>query len=399
MKRYLQLQLKRVLRLVPALVCVAGILFGSIAALYSFVVQMDSLDGSQTKIKVGLVGTAGDLYLELGLAAMGTLDSTRFAMEMVPMEESEAATALAQGQVAAFIVIPPGFMDEAFRGNIMSLKYYGNAGTVGIVSLVKDEITAVINDILAETQKGIYGAGSAMTEQGYYAGQIINDISLEYVELVFERSDVYTVTELGISDGLGLEGYLLCGLAVLFLMLICLPFGTLFIRQEHALVRMLAAKRNAAPSQIFCEFSAFFAGILGLIGVLVAVALLSGVISADTVTAQQVFAILSVIVMAICFSLLLFEVAKDMISGTLLHFFLTLSLCFVSGCMYPVFFFPETVQKLAAWLPTGAARVQLESCLTGNFSWETTALLLVYSGIFAVSTLMIRRYRIRGIRG
>jgi ABC-type multidrug transport system permease subunit len=399
MKRYLQLQLKRVFRLLPAIFCVVAILFGSLTAVYSFLLQMNSQEQTQMKLKVGLVGTAGDIYWELGLAAMENFDSTRFAMELVPMEEREAAASMAAGEIAAYIVIPPNFMEEAFYGNILPLKYYGNAGAAGIVSLVKDELTGTINDILVETQKGIYGSGNAMNAQGYPAGGIINSISLEYVELVMDRSDIYSVTELGISDGLDFEEYLLSGLAVLFLMLICLPFGTLFIRQDPALARMLSAKQKPALTQICCESLAMLGALLLVTVALALVALLVGVFPLKKVNLKVVLALLPVFTMTVAFSMVIFEMAKDLISGMLLHFFLTLSLCFVCGCMYPVFFFPETVQKLAVWLPAGAARMQLGSCLLGEFSAWNGGLLLLYTGVFFLISVGIRGYRIRGIRG
>jgi len=183
------------------------------------------------------------------------------------------------------------------------------------------------------------------------------------------------------------------------LLLICLPFGTLFIRQDPALSRMLSAKRKPALMQIGSECLALFAGLFLAVAALALVAMVIGVFPPETASLKSVLLLLPVFGMIVTFSLLLFEVAKDLISGTLLHFFLTLSMCFVCGCMYPVFFFPESVQKLAVWLPAGAARIQVGGLLSGEFSPENTWLLLLYTGSFFLFSVLIRRHRIRGIRG
>ena len=103
--------------------------------------------------------------------------------------------------------------------------------------------------------------------------------------------------------------------------------------------------------------------------------------------------------MVASFSFLLYELTADLISGVLLQFFVTLCLCFISGCLYPNFFFPEIVQKIAAVLPAGIARMQLAGCITGEISPHLTQGLLGYSVMFLAIALLIRLYKVKGTRG
>ena len=82
--------------------------------------------------------------------------------------------------------------------------------------------------------------------------------------------------------------------------------------------------------------------------------------------------------------------------GVLLHFFGTLTLCFVSGCMYPVYFFPVALQKVSAYLPTGLARAQLSSCITGKTEFLTGLLLILYGILFLLLSVLLTRKRLRG---
>ena len=99
---------------------------------------------------------------------------------------------------------------------------------------------------------------------------------------------------------------------------------------------------------------------------------------------------LPVAVLAAAVSYLVYSLVSDLISGVLLQFFVSLALCFVSGCLYPVYFFPSGVQRVAAWLPTGAARNYLAGAPWG---------LAVTLGYVLVLFLLGSFLRCRKIRG
>lgn len=397
MGKYFWMQCKRVLRFLPLVLCVAAVLFGSLAAIYNEMIRMSEESDAKTKFKVGLVGTAGDSYLQLGLAALESFDSSRFAVEIVTMTEPEAETAMTRGDIAAYVAIPEGFMEAAFRGEFMPLKYVSTVGAVGLVTLFKDEITLVINDILTEAQKGIYGAGNALHSQGLSSGEAINELSIEYAEFVFDRAKAYSVKELGISDGLGLEGYLLSGLTVLFLMLICLPFAPMLVRRDHSLSRMLAARRRSVLGQVACEFGAYLLGLLALL--VVVLVCLSAVGIEHSISGHGILYTVPVVLMVGSLSFLLYEATSDLISGVLLQFFVTLCLCFISGCLYPNYFFPEMVQKIGAVLPAGIARTQIAGCITGEFSMGFTLALMGFAVTFFGVAMLIRMHRVTRARG
>ena len=398
MRKYVYLQLKRLLRILPFALGVTAILFGCLTAVFQAMVTASQNSEDQKKFQIGLVGTAGDTYLELGLAALETFDSTRFAIEITQMEEQQAVKAMQNGDIAAYVVIPEGFMEAAMRGQIKPLKYVSTSGAVGLVSMFKDEITQVINDIMVAAQKGIYGTGNALSDngQGTSANKVINDLSIEYTEFLFSRSKVYSAEELGISDGLGIEGYLFCGLTVLLLMLGCLPFAPFLVRKDVALGRMLAARRRPVVGQVLCDFAVYLLGIL--IQAAVIFSIIGGMGSAANFACRPE-AIAPVLLLISTLSFLLYEITADMISGVLLQFFTTLCLCFASGCLYPAYFFPESLQKLAALLPAGIARCVLSGCITGQIQRGDTAALLGYSGAFLLTAVLIRRRAIIRMRG
>lgn len=396
MKKYFIIQLKRLLRILPPVLIVAGILFGCLWVVYDASMALNEETGQQTKFKVGIVGTAGDSYLQMGLTAVESFDSTRFTVEFEQMEEAEAERAMNRGDIVAFVVIPDGFLDAALYGDIMPLKFVSTAGSVGLVSMLKDELTQIIEVMLIESQKGTYGAGNAASANGGSGSKAIGEISIKYVELVLARSKMYSVTELGIFDGLGMGGYLLSGLGIVLFMLICLTFAPVMIRKDPSLARMLSARRKPAVAQVLCDFGVYM---LGLLAIALIVLLLLILRPDSNVTLRMVLQSLPVLFALGAMSFLMYEAVSDLVSGVLLQFFITLALCFVSGCLYPIAFFPDSVQRLSGFLPTGLARMQLADCILGRINVQTTAMLLGFGVLFLSIAMLIRRIRVAGVRG
>ncbi len=382
---YCYLQLKRLARFLPGALCVVLVLLIGLLTALTVTVRTDAAAEENQKVRIALVGTADDNMIQMGLAAMRSFDSTQFSMELVEMTEPEARTALQRGKIGAYLVMPDGFMDEAMNGNILPIKFVSTTGAAGMVTIFKEEVSRVIASLLLESQQGVYGMQQAMRDNEIGdRGKHMTDLAMTYVEYVLVRDKVYQVNSLGISDALSLADYLVCGLAVLLLHLACLPFAPLMIRRDLSLCRMLSAKGKPAFAQSLCDLGVYLLGIV----VLVALFVFGGTaIAGDTLGdlngGDILLRSLPVLVMVCAFSFMLYALTADLISGVLLQFFLSAALCFISGCMYPVHFFPISVQRIAAWLPAGLARSQLAGCITGGHNTQTALLLLAYALVFS----------------
>lgn len=396
MGKYFCVQLKRLLRLFLPVLLVTAILFGCLMVVYDTISSMNEESKVTTKFQIGVVGTASDFYLQMGLKAMDSIDSTRFSIELVEMEEKAAEDAMRRGKIAAFVAFPEGFLDAAFHGEIMPLKFVCAAGSVGLVSMIKDEFTQMLEIMLLESQKGIYGSGDAMNSLGLSGSKVVNDISIAYAEFVFSRGNMYRTGTLAAFNGLGMEGYLVTGLCIVLFLLICLTFAPMMIRRDHALGRMLCAQGRSVTAQLLCDFGVYLLA-LACIAAVVLIYVVFWMQAA--VTGTMLLQALPVLVMLAAMSFLMYELASDLVSGVLLHFFTVLVLCFISGCLYPITFFPEAVQNLSAFLPTGIARMQIANCILQSHDVANTVGALVYASVFLTASVLIRRFKTAGVRG
>lgn len=400
MRKYLLLHTKRILKILPFVLVVTAILFGSLAVAFRVVREMDENSDMNVKFRIGVVGTAGDLYLSMGLAAFQSMDTTRYSIEMEPMTEDAARQAMRTRSIAAYVVFPKGFMDAAMRGDIMPIKYVSTAGGVDMIALIKDEVTLMVEQILYESQKGSYGVGDALWDNdlGKLSGKHVNDMAIEYVQLVLSRGNLYSAQELGLGGGLELNGYLISSLSVLFLLLLCMPYAPLMIRTDRSMEQLLASRQVGPVKQILAEFMLYFLSLLMLVCAAAMLIGSSGVLKAYGLDGRTFLKVLPVVLCTATWSFLCYEISRNMVSGVLLQFFSAVAMAFVGGCMYPAYFFPESLQKLGSILPAGAARLQISGCLTGANTARTTWLLLGYSAAFFAISVIARLYAVRSDR-
>ena len=381
MGRYFYLQCKRLGRSLPGALCVILALCLCLALVFSMTMASEENREENNPFPIAIAGQTDDLFFQLGLQTLEALDSSRFSLEILSLTEQEAKTALTRGQIAAYAVIPDGFMDAAFYGQLMPIRFVSTVGSSTMVSVFKDEVTQMITQVVTQSQKGVFGMGDALSDQGLPVGGHMDQLALRYVDYILLRDRVYTLRELGIGDRLGLQEYLLCGLSVLFLFLSCLAFGPKLLRPDPALGQLLRSRGKPMHLQLLCEFGAYWLMLLP-IGLLPVVGGLYLGLAQPSLWLLP--AVLTVTLLCAAMSFFLYRLTTQLLSGILLQFFVTVCTCFICGCMYPVFFFPEAVQQLAAWLPAGLARILLAGCITGDISLGAYLAALGYSTVFLV---------------
>lgn len=403
MKKQLYLQMKRGAKLFPFLLAITVLLvFGLTLALRGLMVN-NSQKTENLKFNIGVAGDIHDPLLQMGLGAFKVFDETRFSLEMVQMEENEAHSALEKGQIAAYVVLPENFVQNALNGVVEPIKFATTTDSTDLVTMFKNEITRVITNIVIASQKGTYGIGDVLSENGYgdISNHHINEISIHYFDLVLNRNETLYVEELGVSSGLGLVEYYVCNVVILFVMLSGIPFVCLYCQRDRSLSVLMLSKGYSHITQLLSEFFAHLVSLLALLAIV-----LGGVaVTISTFDAQglpEIFSrppacpflyILPVVLTFAAFNMMLFELFSTVISGLLFHSFCTISLAYISGFFYPLYSFPKIIQDFSIVLPTRVAREYLATFFTGEPWLLKTILLLLYMCLFLAVALFIKRFK------
>ena len=404
---YGYLQLKRTAKCLPFILLVTLILCLSLSVAMRGLVDTDSGKAENQKIKIGVVGEFADGYFEFGVSALQTMDSSRFAIELLELTEEEARRALAAGELVGFVLVPEGYIIDAETGEVEKLSFVTNQTGIDIFTLFKEEVLKLVGCLVVESQKGVYGMEDILVDfqvVGKDPLDHVTALTTGYVGVIFNRGNAIQTEVIGISDGLSFGGYLFSGITVLLLLLSGISCCPIFIRRDMALPKLLRASRYNGLWQVVGEYSAFFCamllnGLLLLFGVFFGLGESIGSIPelAGGLAAYAVLAIklLPVFLTITAMQFLLFELVDSVVSGVLLQFLSAMGLAYISGCLYPIGFFPETVRAIAYVTPSGLARSYFASLLTGGKSGTLCLGLVAYALLLLGAAVLLRCRRIR----
>lgn len=396
---YLTLITKKFARTLPFLLGIsAALLF---CAFFAFSFFAESEKDKNTKIEIAIVGDPEDSYLSMGMAALKNFDSSRFAISITMMEEEEAQSALQWGRLTAYIVVPEDFVMNAFYGEVGRLKYVTKHGSAMMGDFIKEEVLDVISIILVESQRGIYASGNLARDliEGRKYGEVTDLAALEYVNMILARNKLFDTEIVENVDGIGIIPSVFCGAVVFILLLFGIGAAGVLGGRNDALSMSLRAKGFGIFDQIICEYSAFLILLSIATGLMLGGSAfllgekLSDIIGYEIGKEFLISAFLS-LAMLTAFLLLVFEMTNGIMAGALTHFFASLFLCYFSGCLYPITFFPTALQKLSAFMPTGCARSVLIASLTGD---DISAELLVLGLYLALFISLCAFFRFRRI--
>ena len=358
---------------------------------------MDSESNKQ--FYVAIVGDTDDVYMQWGLAAVQSVQDSRFSIEFLEMAEEEAQKALAKGEISAYAVIPEGFMEKVMVGIFDPITYVTSAGMESVVSIFKKELTGLITEMVIYSQRGVYGLQEVLTQENLQQDMYthMTELGLGYTDFIIHRNELYSVNELGVSDGLGTPQYYICAIVVLLMLLMGIPFGVLYIKKDYAFCRLLRSRGYSPLKQVGCEYGVHLLCVFLQAGLILLTARLGTRI---LVLPENLWVkLIPVAVMVAAFDCAVFELSDSLASGTILHFFCVIGMGYLSGCIYPAYVFPKMLQSVGNALPTGIARSYLASGFTGINAGECVGMLLAYSVLFFGAAWYLRNRKTAKVWG
>lgn len=384
-----------------------GLCFGVVGA---FAVSADSDRESLKKIKVGVVGDMTDTYLELGLVALRDFDSSRFSVDLLTLEKEEADGMLRSGEISCYLLLPDGFAESASRGEYEPLTVVTDSASPGFAASVVKEVATVAEDLVLESQNGVFGAQKYITdkEDRYAAYAAIQDLAANYAAKIISRDSVFETEVDSPTGSVGFSAYLICGLGVFLLLLWGVVFAPVLACGDMSLEKLLSARGTGSLAQsvgrlVSYFFTMWLTVLIACLGAAAALRLGAELPSSQLYTVSD-FVLFSLRLVPACLAvcslqLFLYECADSLADGIILQFVTALLLGYVSGCFYPPTFFPEAVQSAARYLPSGAALDSALSCFSGAAAKSLGApLLLSYTALFTLASAAVRRAKIKGAR-
>ncbi|MBE6767098.1 MAG: ABC transporter permease [Ruminococcaceae bacterium] len=409
--KYLRAQTKRTIKLYPAILAFTLVLVIGVSIILSVMLGSRSESEENKRIRVGIVGDLDNSYLDIGISALKSMDTSRFYIEFEQMSEEQAKAELKTGKLMGYVHIPAGFVDSVANGGSLKLKYIiGNSPAV-LSSLLMQEIIDVIGSIIVESQCAVYGYIdlAEIAELEYKTRvELANNLSVEYIGHILKREQWYDIHTLGIGKGLTFEGYYVCAFFILLFLLWGTVCVNLITKRDLSLQRLLFSKKNVVFGQITAEYAPFFGVFIANIIILFAAAglLLGGKeLPAFLPDIAGVFGFIKLGIMLIpaaavisAMQFMLYELTSGVVSAVLLQILSLVALSYASGLLYPIYSLPQTLQAISPYLPTGVAFSYASRVMTGDMNAEALINAAVYVALFLSVAAVVRSIKIRGSR-
>ena len=407
---YLLIQYKRIFKLLFGIVAMILVVALILSATGMALMYSETYASEKQKYKLGVVGDTEDEMISLGIYMIGTLDESRYMIELVEYDDEAAARdAMRNAELSAYIVITQEFSDALnAMTNDAKLKYYATSGQKGISNVMMDEIALIATNVIIYSETGICTLRQLMKEEGYeksYRSEKINDMFMVYIAALVTRTSVAEITELGLSDGLSTPAYYFLGILLFFMLLISFCAISYFIGTKDAQYKFMKSKGIKSRAQVIGEYIPFLT--INIICVLLIMGLITAAAGSGIVNPEELknagitdfgeitLNLIPVCIMFSAFGFMIFELLIGVINKILVAFMLYIGMAYVSGYFYPKPFFPELVQKLGELIPSGIAFSYMGAVLQDH---DKTLYLLIMSG-YSVAFLLIaifaRRQKIR----
>ena len=404
---YSVVQIKRVMRVMPRSMCITLLLGCCIFLMAAVVLYLQEHSEEKTKVTIGLVGDLEESYLGFGIRAIKALDSSRFTIDFIELDEQEAIKKLEQGELKSYIKVPEGFLESILRGELEPLLYVSPMGNQMLSGMIVNEVVKAVSLLMRDTQNAVFAMQDYIKEQGLLSeySRHTNAISIRYLDFILDRPSVFALEQLGISGNQSsMQAYYVCSFSVLFLLLWGMVGCPIFIKRDIALIKMLQATGQKAVVQVVGEWIAYVIFMFGNIVVLFLLFAISATVIeftlpewSDSMIKEIIcyaISFLPVLLLISSFQMLLFEVSSEFVSGILLQFLCAIGLGYLSGCFYPISFFPKSIEILANVLPTKIAIDYLSQTLLSQSNILLLASILGYMGFFLLWTVVIRQKKV-----
>ncbi len=405
-KQYLKVQLKRVGKALPGICLLTVFLtFGLLVLMKAMFLIEESKEENQA-VKVGIVGDINDTYLGIGIEVIKNMEGIRNLADIRTMTEEEAKQAFALGEISAYLLVPDGFIDSIIYGENKQLTYVTGETARDIGGLLINELVGSISQMVTMTQTSVQAMQSYMLEHDKQEElwEATEGINIAYIEVVLNRMEVFELEELGISNSIAFTGHLFTGILLLLMLLWGINSVSLLVRGESSLLKILHTRGLNSRKQVLSEVGAYLVlQCASLFCVFICVIIIKAAFGLsirewDVLETGEkllfVVKLIPVVVLTATMQALLYELVTNVVTGVLLQFVVAVSMAYISGCIYPLSFFPKVIQVLGAYSPIGVALRYLQKNLTGRNGLGELCIMIVYILLFVGLHIWRRNLRI-----
>jgi hypothetical protein len=403
----LKLEIKRAMKNLPQLILGVAIITLAVVVIMVFCAYSGNSQTTTAKSSIALVTNNNTLIESVGMDVLGNMESAKNLFDLSVLEEDEAVKAFNDGNLLGVVIFPNNYIESISRGENepahVMLKNDGISFSLNLIA----ELCGAASNLLAATEAQSYAAADLCNEYGPVEdkSQIIDDMDVNCARVILEREDNFNkVTIYGEGDVSVAQGYA-CSAVVILVLLWGVSCGSVLKSDSPVLVKKLSANLISVEKQQIFKLIALIC-LIGSMFLLLGMALLLTFPFAkelyeivDIKTIWQLVLMLLAFIPAVILSAAIvifsFTAASNQIGGIILLFIETIIMSYMSGCLMPSVYLPDTVETAGKVLPAYFMQKQATNALSGFVDLKNTIIILVYAVVFTVISCIIMEIRSR----
>ena len=406
--KYLSARLKRSVRLYPLVFAVTVLLTAVIILAGTLILGTYRKSEDTKKLELGITGDLSDEYLSAGIAAVKSLDSSRFTIDFLEFEEEEALRRLKDMTIDGYLYMPAGFMYSMFHGGDLHVTFVARRAPTTFGAFLIREIAKAASDVVSESANALNVINDIADDNGLDGDEYENELYDDYLGFALMRSEISDIEYTGISSGLSVGGYYACAVIVFFLLMWGISSHGILHKKDRSIEKLLYSNGVRSVCQVICEYVGYFlltvftlAVIMALGGAIVS---LSGTetgieeLSGTGIADFLIFTVkvLPAVLLMTALHTFIYEMLPGRVPVIITEFLLAVGGGYISGCFYPDYFFPASLQKVASVLPVGVSFRLVRETLAYELSRSALLGTLAYTLLFLALTAAVRQYRMAG---
>lgn len=395
-----RLELKRTIKLMPAMLLEAALLLIILLAIAYGAGKLLYKDSSIIQINVAIIEEEENPLTDFAVNYIQGMEGISEFCRFISVTKEEGFSMLRKGEAAAVLYIPEGMIEGIMNGNNVPAQLFFPKD-VGIESALLKELADIGVQMLKAAQAQIYGIYDTAKAYGALDGLTVLQADIDMYNLAFamDRLALYKQRQPSEWKGLNTLQYGIASAAVFFIFLIGMACYPMMQPYPDALRRQLVRNETDIGLQCIgkwlCGLCSMFISVIFFLFIIKAIFGLSG--HSELLPKMGLRQAGTFVVIIICIATFVFMIFQMTGSGShaiLLLFFGSILMMYLSGGILPYEFLPDTVRNIGEVLPTAYLIEAAGSLYLKSVSLKTMGILLLYTAVFgALSYIMRRRGR------
>lgn len=400
MKRFwiwFQTEYKRAALRLPAALGRAVILLGLVGMIAFCAQKMRLASSDREPVQIGYAAEESPL-IRMAVSYVENMEAVKGLCRFVPVAEEEGKTLLAEGELAALLVLPENMIEGILSGSNEPAGLY-LAENPSPTGLVFEELANAATGLLAVAQAEIYAA-HALTEyfqvEPYGLEQMYQELDTFNLGIVTEREQFFRFRQLSETGNTGFAVYYAGAFFTVYLLVAGMFLGGLLKRDGEEML-LLQKRGGISYAAQFLGRSVITAGCLLLLLFVTGFLWLSGGIREAVRISWSLQGMLLVVLAVFCVASwlqLIYLLAESARSAILPAGFAAVFMCYISGCFVPSAILPQVVNRLAVVMPTTYIKAAFTAVFSGSGTafWKMAAALCLFSGVFWLCSLFAAQF-------